>query len=729
MYKQIRFAIKDLLWGSLLSYPQVFFSKSKLFAIFIFLISFTFPHLGTSGLICIISSLFFALIFKFNRNYIKSGYYGYNALLVGLGLGAYYSFNVPLFIVLVFSGFLTLLVQVFIERIFYKYSLPVLSLPFVLALWIVLLATRQSQWLNLSEHNIFIFNNLFSIGGSTLVQSYDWLNQFLSKPLYYYFLSLGSIFFQDNVLAGIILFAGLLLFSRIATTLSLIGFFVAYYFMYIIGINVDNINYFFVGFNFILTSIAIGSIYLIPNIYSYIWILFLMPVNVMFTLGLADIFSIWQLSIYSLPFNLIVLFFLMGLRNRSEQSRRLIETTVQELMPEKNLYLYLNYRQKQQNNPLSIHLYLPFWGEWTVWQGYNGKHTHKDLYRHALDFVITFRGKTYRNNGAYLDDYYTYNKQVCSPGNGWVVKILDEVEDNPIGDVNTIHNWGNSIVIKHAENLYTQLSHLKKGSFKVNEGDYVKTGQPIAHVGNSGRSPEPHLHMQVQAYPTIGSPTIQYPISRFLTIEGNTKHLNINTIPKENEQVENITILTNFSKAFHFIPGMHMEVYCHSDKHQSKHEWEIFTDSYNRTYIYSHTTHSFAYIYKDELTFYFTSYHGKKSDPLYQFYLYCYHIEFAYINNYHYEESYPLHHIFPFYKTFIQDFFAPFFRFMKASYKVQFKNLSLSSPYIQFTSAKEEWIFGKKINQSSATITIENQQLKSIENQEHKMIFTYKNKY
>jgi murein DD-endopeptidase MepM/ murein hydrolase activator NlpD len=59
------------------------------------------------------------------------------------------------------------------------------------------------------------------------------------------------------------------------------------------------------------------------------------------------------------------------------------------------------------------------------------------------------------------------------------------------------------------------MSHLKKGTFKVKSGDFVKQGDLLAACGNSGRSPEPHLHFQVQVAPYLGSKTIDYPFAYF----------------------------------------------------------------------------------------------------------------------------------------------------------------------------------------------------------------------
>ncbi len=69
------------------------------------------------------------------------------------------------------------------------------------------------------------------------------------------------------------------------------------------------------------------------------------------------------------------------------------------------------------------------------------------------------------------EDFYCFNKPVLAPADGWVEEILDGVEDNAIDQVNLTQNWGNTIVIKHADKLYTKLSHLKNNSFRVGKGD------------------------------------------------------------------------------------------------------------------------------------------------------------------------------------------------------------------------------------------------------------------
>jgi murein DD-endopeptidase MepM/ murein hydrolase activator NlpD len=56
---------------------------------------------------------------------------------------------------------------------------------------------------------------------------------------------------------------------------------------------------------------------------------------------------------------------------------------------------------------------------------------------------------------------------------------------------------GNGIVVSHPGGWTTQYCHLRKGSTRVKTGDWIKAGQEIALVGNSGFAHFPHVHLQI----------------------------------------------------------------------------------------------------------------------------------------------------------------------------------------------------------------------------------------
>ncbi|MFE7318203.1 M23 family metallopeptidase [Streptomyces sp. NPDC057555] len=63
--------------------------------------------------------------------------------------------------------------------------------------------------------------------------------------------------------------------------------------------------------------------------------------------------------------------------------------------------------------------------------------------------------------------------------------------------------YGNAIVIKHPNGMYTQYAHLSQ--IQVHVGQQVSTGQQIGLSGSTGNSTGPHLHFEVRTGPNYGS--------------------------------------------------------------------------------------------------------------------------------------------------------------------------------------------------------------------------------
>lgn len=64
-------------------------------------------------------------------------------------------------------------------------------------------------------------------------------------------------------------------------------------------------------------------------------------------------------------------------------------------------------------------------------------------------------------------------------------------------------SYGNYIIIMHSNGLYTLYAHGQAGSICVSENQYVKQGQQIMKVGNTGNSFGAHLHFEVRTSPGL----------------------------------------------------------------------------------------------------------------------------------------------------------------------------------------------------------------------------------
>jgi urea transporter/murein DD-endopeptidase MepM/ murein hydrolase activator NlpD len=699
------------------SYSMVFFSKDHVFAFILLIITFFDPVTGICGIVSVLIANLFAWGIGFNRFNIRSGFYGFNSLLVGLGLGVHFQMTPEFFILLSFASILTLFLTILIEGIVSKTGLPYLTLSFLFAFWMVTLATRHYTELHLSERGIYELNELYGIGGSPLVALYHWTDELSVYPsLMVYFRSLSAIFFQYHVLAGMLVAAGLLYYSRIGFLLSLIGFYSAYLFYQFIGAEINELSYSYIGFNFILTAIAVGGFFIISSRTSFLWVILLTPLISILIASTTEVFGKLQLSIYSLPFNLIVLIFIYILKQR-EINGHLELVGFQEFSPERNLYTRKNNKSRFPGL-FYLPLNLPFMGEWTVTQGHSGKITHKDGWRHAWDFELTDdEGKKFSGNGTRLTDYYCFNKPVLAPADGWVEEIQDLVEDNEIGDVNIEQNWGNTIIIRHADKLFTKLSHLRKGSFKVTKGNYVKKGEILAQCGNSGRSPQPHIHFQVQANPYIGSTTMDHPLNHYLLKGKDGLALQSFNRPSMGDLVSNISTNSCLTKAFHFIPGQEIAFTTEIDgKTSGTVRWEVLTDIFNLTYLQCKETHSKAYFRSENDLHYFTWFEGDKKSLLFAFYQGAYKVSKGFYRNLLIRDDFPITVAGKGFLKILQDFVAPFYIFIHAKFEMKYISMSdeLEQSQITLSSCANTLYGNKKLKRTEFEFYIDNDSIEKI---------------
>ena len=672
--KNLRYTFPSFLSSVLNSYTQIFFSNSRVFSLILIAVSFFDFWAGVSGVIAVMVTNILAYLIGFNRVNIKKGYYGFNSLLVGLGLGVYYQPNGEFFIVLGFAALLTLFLTLMTEGVVGKYGLPFMSLAFLLGTWLVSIATRQFTALHVSERGIYMTNEMYLLGGQRMVASYNWLADLgIHDSVRLYFTSMGAIFFQYHLFAGILIAIGLLIYSRIAFILSLVGFFSAYAYYNFIGADIHALSYSYIGFNFILTSIAVGGFFIIPSKWSFLWVVLLTPIISIILTSTQVIFSLFQLSVYSLPFNLVVLMFLYALKFRERFFDKPELVAYQQYSPEKNLYSHVNYKARF-GKALYFPFVLPFWGEWKVTQSHNGQFTHKGEWRHAWDFELTDDdGLTFAGDGNNREDYYAYGKPVIAAAEGTVEEIVDEVEENEIGNIELGQNWGNTIILRHTEHLYSKLSHLKKGSFKVVAGDAVKKGQVVAACGNSGRSPVPHIHFQLQGNPYIGSHTLDYPISHYIRHKSGVFELKSYEAPENNVTVSNISKNGSLEKAFHFIPGQEFQLkIIPGDGREYQLDWEVQVDAINLTCIYCLKTQSRAWFRNDGDIHYFTHFEGDRSSILFKFFLGAYKVMMGYYRNLLVKDQYPVNTFNNQFVGLIQDFAAPFLLFTRSEYSLTY---------------------------------------------------------
>lgn len=492
--------------------------------------TFLCPQAGIGGLIAMVSARLFGQLVGMTRERWQAGGYLANPLLVGLGLGSYLALSWEMALFVSVMGVFAFVATVGMRHVFFTYlRLPVFSAPFVLSMMVGYIASLR-------------YSNLLVEASRPLAWSASPLP--LPIGIEWFLRSLGAVLFVPHPLAGLLFAAILAWRSRILFLLAVAGFTAGVALRTLMLGSYPQAVAHIGNYNFILVAMVLGGVFLVPSLRSYL-VALMGVVAATVLLDFAEVsWSHYGLPAYALPFNVVALGFLYTLGLLSFPRT----PSIQGQTPEETLEIDAALRWRFSGNWRTLRL--PFFGEWDVWQAFDGPWTHHGAWRYAYDFVIRDdAGQTFQGSGASLGDYYCFRRPVVSPVRGRVVKVVSELPDNEPGHVASGHNWGNVVVIYDERGFYVLLAHFARASIRVSEGAWIEAGGMLGLCGNSGFSPQPHLHVQVQATPEIGAATLPFSFASYFD---GTRFV-ANALPKVNRRVEPTAIDTRIDDRLTFL--------------------------------------------------------------------------------------------------------------------------------------------------------------------------------
>ncbi|MDP1833232.1 MAG: urea transporter [Geothrix sp.] len=474
----LRASARTLLKG----YAAIFFAESPATGALVLAATFWTPGIGASGLVAAV--LGHLVPVWMNLPWAASPLYVCNAALGGLFLAGFAGPSWALLPHLALGALLAVALTAILMNFMWRLDrLPVLSLPFIIGTWALMSVVHP--------------------GGGSAEPLMAGMEGPLPLAAQGFLKALGSVVCTPHPLPGLLILGGILLNSRLLALFAVAGFLGGSVVDGLLGTASP-----WTAFNHVLVALALGGIFIVPSGGSLL--------AVAGGLGLAALgaalgsllLAASGLPVLAMPFVGATLLILAALRRRvaMRPPHLVLERPA---LPETNLERARLARARGVD-PESVPLSVPFFGEWQVYQGFDGPHTHREAWRFALDFFIQEEGRSFRGGGMDLLDYHCFGLPVRAPAAGTVVACRDDLVDNPPGHVDTQHNWGNHVVVQMPSGLFVLLAHLRQGSLRVAVGDAVVTGDPLAACGSSGRSPQPHLHLHVQTEARLGSPTFPF---------------------------------------------------------------------------------------------------------------------------------------------------------------------------------------------------------------------------
>ncbi|MDA8328004.1 MAG: urea transporter [Betaproteobacteria bacterium] len=460
--------------------------------VFLMLLTFLEPRMGISGLVGALFAWYAGMIAGADTG--ERPVCVFNGLLTGLFVAHTWTIGVSVMALVmlggVFSGWLPV---VFGRLAWAMVRLPILSLPFA-QVSILTAAAGES----LSTLHTVAYVAPPALFGTQIDR---------------YFSAFGNLFFMPNPYIGLLILALLFIFSRYYILVSAFAYAAAMLWLNLLGAAPEYLAGTAWDSNAILAAILVGGLFATPSVISFMLAILAALIAAWLSLAFGRMLGVAHLLPFSIPFVMSAWLVLYAAVRNARMSNHF-----NLLLPDypERTHERTSIARARIGNPESIPLALPFMGEWAVSQGFSGEHTHRGIWRHALDFIVMKQGKSFIKQGRDLEDFYCYNLPVLSPAYGQIWHTVNDVPDNLPGEVNIAANWGNYVLIRLHDGKFALVAHLKPGSISVYPGAWVKPGDLLGRCGNSGRSPQPHIHLHLQVTDLMGSPTFPFHLAGVL---------------------------------------------------------------------------------------------------------------------------------------------------------------------------------------------------------------------
>ena len=222
------------------------------------------PKLAGAGLLGLAVSTLAAYLLGADTALIRNGLFGFNGVLVGIGLAFFLEFDLMLGVYIVLGGAVSTVVMMALANLLSTWDMPALTAPFVLTAWLLLFAVYQLDALHPTDLIVptapdpqaAIQTDLRELatgsGGLTLAN--------LAHGL---FRGVGEVMFQDNLLSGLIFVVAIAVNSRVSAGFALLGSAVGLLTALALGGDGFSAYHGLFGFNAVLCAIAIGGVFFV----------------------------------------------------------------------------------------------------------------------------------------------------------------------------------------------------------------------------------------------------------------------------------------------------------------------------------------------------------------------------------------------------------------------------------------------------------------------------------
>lgn len=346
-----------------------------------------------------------------------------------------------------------------------------------------------------------------------------------------FFHSLGILIYGQHYEVGLLVGLAIFLWSRIMFVAGVIGWVSGV----IVTVAFQQLDIFYwlpASYNYFIVGIALGSVFFLPGWASLLLATLGGCIAAFFGLALQHVMP--NSPILYLPITAAISIWIVMIAASFARSNIIAwRNLTPHLQPEEAWWKAKYWAQRFGHQEVLFSV--PAEGALRISQGVNGSLSHVGDWCYALDF----QRPTVIGNS--LDPAFNlWSAPVYAPASGVIESINTTVPDNQLGICNYAENWGNYVIIRLDQGGWALLAHLKQYSIQYPVGARVQAGDYIGNVGNSGRSPISHLHLQAQNSSALGSPTVPFRLVNYYSSKADDSSFdcwNAASIPPEGETI------------------------------------------------------------------------------------------------------------------------------------------------------------------------------------------------
>ncbi|ULT59512.1 urea transporter [Neobacillus drentensis] len=245
------------------------------------------------GIIALISSMVGTLVAKIggadNEN-INQGLFGYNSVLTGMALSLFLTGN-DRWLIAVVGAAIAAIVTAAMMHFMRQTNIPILTFPFIVITWFLLLSTYRLVSFNISSALIpqSLSHWTLDIRGQM-----NWLTGALD--------SMGQIFFLDHALSGILLFIAVFWAGWRWGLYAMVGTVAALLTSYFLRGEHTLISHGLYGYNAVLTMLAVSEVFKENHRYSVVTGIFAACLTIPITASIDTWLLPYGLPALTMPF-------------------------------------------------------------------------------------------------------------------------------------------------------------------------------------------------------------------------------------------------------------------------------------------------------------------------------------------------------------------------------------------------------------------------------------------